>query len=98
MLINGHPYYKYLDPPLISSTDAGTIQCSKPILRSTVPSLCPAHVIKTEKAIKQALKKGGISVSSSAKLASKFQCVISEYVRLIQNRRRAVAAKGSGDL
>jgi len=63
---------------IVSSTHSGAIQCSKPILRSCIPSLCPAHVQKTEKAIKQALKMGGLSVSSSAKLASKFQCITSE--------------------
>jgi len=78
---------------IVSSTHSGAIQCSKPILRSCIPSLCPAHVQKTEKAIKQALKMGGLSVSSSAKLASKFQCITSEYVRIIQNRRRAAAAE-----
>lgn len=83
---------------IVSSTGSGAIQCSKPILVSTIPSLCSAHVQKMEKAIKQALKKGGVSVSSSAKLAPKFQCVISEYVRNIQNRRRAAAAAASCNL
>ncbi|KAJ8426385.1 hypothetical protein Cgig2_000580 [Carnegiea gigantea] len=84
------PLTKYCHPHIL--TGSGAIQCSKPILVSTIPSLCSAHVQKMEKAIKQALKKGGVSVSSSAKLAPKFQYVISEYVRNIQNRRRAAAA------
>ncbi|KAK0591691.1 hypothetical protein LWI29_006394 [Acer saccharum] len=57
-------------PPLDSefltrtSGQAGPIFCGKPILRSTVPSLCLAHFQKAEKHVARALRKAGLNVTS----------------------------------
>lgn len=79
----------------ISSAQAGPITCGKPILSSTVPSLCPIHFQVAQKAVRRALKKAGLNMSSSSKLAPKFHVIIAEYVRQIQAKRRtAQRAKG----
>ncbi|ONK77777.1 uncharacterized protein A4U43_C02F10420 [Asparagus officinalis] len=62
------------------------ITCGKPVLRSTVPCLCPVHFQRIQKQISQALKKAG--VSSSNKAPPKFHVLVSECVRQIQARRR----------
>ncbi|OWM67407.1 hypothetical protein CDL15_Pgr019867 [Punica granatum] len=74
---------------VIKSAQAGPITCSKPILRSTVPSLCSLHSQKAQRDVSRALRKGGLSVASSNKLASKFHVIVAEYVRQIQAKRRA---------
>lgn len=71
------------------SAQAGPITCGKPILRSTVPSLCNVHFQKAQKHVTRALKKAGLSVSSSNKLAPKFHVIVAEYVREIQGKRKA---------
>ncbi|KAI8029641.1 INO80 complex subunit D [Camellia lanceoleosa] len=63
--------------------------CMKPILRSTVPSLCPLHLQKAEKHVTRALRKAGLNVTSTSKLAPKFHVVVAEYVRQIQSKRKA---------
>uniref|UniRef100_A0A803KU92 KAT8 regulatory NSL complex subunit 2 n=1 Tax=Chenopodium quinoa TaxID=63459 RepID=A0A803KU92_CHEQI len=73
----------------------GPILCGRPILKSTVPSLCNIHFPKAQKDVKHALKKAGLNVSSSSKLAPKFHVIIAEYVNLIQSKRRA-AQKHNG--
>jgi hypothetical protein len=73
----------------ISSAQAGPITCGKPILRSTVPSLCSVHFQKAQKHVTRALKKAGLNVSSSSKLAPKFHVIVTEYVCHIQTKRRA---------
>ncbi|KAL2249185.1 INO80 complex subunit D-like [Sesamum indicum] len=73
----------------IKSSTTGPILCGKPILRSTVPSYCPLHFQKAEKHMVRALKKAGLNVSSTSKLAPKFHVIIAEYVRQIQQKRRA---------
>ncbi|GAA0164609.1 hypothetical protein LIER_20203 [Lithospermum erythrorhizon] len=73
----------------IKSSTSGPILCGKPILRSTVPSYCTLHLQKAEKHVTKAFKKAGLNVSSTSKLAPKFHVVIAEYVREIQNKRRA---------
>ncbi|KAK2641795.1 hypothetical protein Ddye_023558 [Dipteronia dyeriana] len=73
---------------VIKSAQAGPITCGKPILRSTVPSLCNVHFQKAQKHVTRALKKAGHNVSSSSKLAPKFHVIVSEYVREIQAKRR----------
>ncbi|XVE97176.1 hypothetical protein REPUB_Repub02eG0288800 [Reevesia pubescens] len=78
---------------VIKSAHAGPITCGKPILRSTVPSLCAVHFQKAQKHVNRALKKAGLNVSSSSKLAPKFHVVVAEYVHQIQAKRRA-ARKG----
>lgn len=75
---------------VIKSAMAGPITCGKPILRSTVPSLCSVHFQKAETTLKKALKKAGLNNSSSSKLAPKFHVIVAEYVRQIQAKRRAI--------
>jgi len=74
---------------LLNSAQAGPITCGKPILRSTVPALCSVHFQKAQKHVTRALKKAGLNVTSSSKLAPKFHVVVTEYVREIQAKRRA---------
>ncbi|XVF76916.1 hypothetical protein PTKIN_Ptkin13bG0305900 [Pterospermum kingtungense] len=74
---------------VIKSAHAGPITCGKPILRSTVPSLCTVHFQKAQKHVNRALKKAGLNVSSSTKLAPKFHVIVAEYVHQIQAKRRA---------
>lgn len=81
---------------VIKSAQAGPILCGKPILRSTIPSLCNIHFQKAQKHATRALKKAGLNVSSSSKLAPKFHVVIAEYVNQIQSKRRA-ACKANGE-
>ncbi|XP_009760505.1 uncharacterized protein LOC107770753 [Nicotiana tabacum] len=73
----------------IKSSPTGPILCGKPILRSTVPSYCSLHFQKAEKHVTRALKKAGLNVSNTSKLAPKFHVIVAEYVSQIQNRRRA---------
>lgn len=73
---------------VIKSAMAGPITCGKPILRSTVPSLCSVHFQKAQKHVNRALKKAGLNNSSSNKLAPKFHVVVAEYVRQIQAKRK----------
>lgn len=79
-----------------SSAQAGPITCGKPILRSTIPSLCNVHFQKAQKHVTRALKKAGLNVSSSSKLAPKFHVIVTEYVRQIQAKRRAVQKENLG--
>ncbi|KDP42822.1 hypothetical protein JCGZ_23764 [Jatropha curcas] len=74
---------------VIKSAQAGPITCGKPILRSTAPSLCSVHFQKAQKHVTRALKKAGLNVSSSSKLAPKFHVIVAEYVRQIQAKRKA---------
>ncbi|GFZ11366.1 hypothetical protein Acr_22g0007640 [Actinidia rufa] len=71
------------------SSPTGPSRCMKPVLRSTVPSLCPLHLQKAEKHVTRALRKAGLNVTSTSKLAPKFHVVVAEYVRQIQSKRRA---------
>ncbi|XP_061950414.1 uncharacterized protein LOC133673559 [Populus nigra] len=74
---------------VIKSAQAGPITCGKPILRSTAPALCTVHFQKAQKHVTQALRKAGLNVSSSSKLAPKFHVIVTEYVRQIQAKRKA---------
>lgn len=80
---------------VIKSAQAGPILCGKPILRSAIPSLCNIHFQKAQKHVSRALKKSGLNVSSSSKLAPKFHVIVAEYVHQIQVKRRA-AQKADG--
>lgn len=73
---------------VFASSPTGPILCGKPILRSTVPSYCSLHFQKAEKHVARALKKAGLNVSSTSKLAPKFHVIVAEYVRQIQSKRR----------
>lgn len=72
---------------VIKSAQAGPILCGKPILRSTVPSLCNVHFQKAQKHVTRALKKAGLN-SNSSKVAPKFHVIVAECVRQIQAKRR----------
>ncbi|XP_050373846.1 uncharacterized protein LOC126791432 [Argentina anserina] len=74
---------------VIKSAQAGPITCGKPILRSTSPSLCTVHFQKAQKHVTRSLRKAGLNVTSSSKLAPKFHVIVAEYVRQIQSKRRA---------
>lgn len=73
----------------IKSTQTGPILCCKPVLRSTVPLLCSTHMQVAEKHLIRALKRAGLNVYSTKKLAPKFHVLVPEFVRQIQTRRRA---------
>ncbi|KAI3807880.1 hypothetical protein L1987_23816 [Smallanthus sonchifolius] len=73
---------------VIKSSQAGPIICGKPVRKCTVPILCAPHFQKAEKHVARALKKEGLNVSSTNKLAPKFHIIIAEYVRQIQSNRR----------
>ncbi|KAL8160343.1 hypothetical protein V2J09_001880 [Rumex salicifolius] len=74
---------------VIKSAQAGPIICGKPILRSTVSSLCNAHFEKDKKQCTRALRKAGLT-SSSSKLPPKFHVIVAEYVHQIKSKRRAL--------
>lgn len=74
---------------IIKIAQQGPILCGRPILRSTVPSLCNIHFPKAQKDVKHALKKAGLNGTSSSKLAPKFHVILAEYVHLIQSKRKA---------
>ncbi|KAF5726329.1 INO80 complex subunit D-like isoform X1 [Tripterygium wilfordii] len=63
---------------VIMSAHAGPILCGKPVLRSTIPVLCATHLQKSEKYLKQALKKQGLNVTSPSKLVLKFHMMVTE--------------------
>ncbi|KAF8402267.1 hypothetical protein HHK36_013219 [Tetracentron sinense] len=70
-------------------SQAGPVFCGKPTLRSTVPSLCTIHFQMAQKHVTRALKKAGLNITSSNKLAPKFHVLVAESVRQIQTKRRA---------
>ncbi|PSR92820.1 INO80 complex subunit D like [Actinidia chinensis var. chinensis] len=71
------------------SSPTGPGRCMKPVLRSTVPSLCPLHLQKAEKHVTRALRKAGLNVTSTSQLAPKYHVVVAEFVHQIQSKRRA---------
>lgn len=73
----------------IKSAQGRPVLCQKPVLISTVSSLCSMHFQKAERQVARALKKEGLSFSSPSKLASKLHVVVTEFVRQIQTKRRA---------
>ncbi|KAL0908130.1 hypothetical protein M5K25_022603 [Dendrobium thyrsiflorum] len=72
---------------VIKSTNNGPHICAKPVLRSAVPSLCPAHFQRAQRQVSQALKKAGFNVSSYNRPFPKLSVVISECVKQIQAKR-----------
>ncbi|KAJ8753045.1 hypothetical protein K2173_011813 [Erythroxylum novogranatense] len=74
---------------VLKSAQGRPVLCGKPILRSTVPALCPPHFQKAETYLARALKKAGLNVFSTTKLAPKFHVIVAEFVRQIQHRRRS---------
>lgn len=77
---------------VIKSAQMGQITCGRPILRSKVPALCNVHLHKAHRA----LKKAGLPIPSSSKLAPKFHVIVAEYVQQIQAKRRA-ALRANGN-
>ncbi|PON55374.1 KAT8 regulatory NSL complex subunit [Parasponia andersonii] len=75
---------------VIKSMQSGPLLCCKPVLRTTVPSLCPTHFQKNEKCLIRDLRKAGLNVSSLSNLAPKLHVIVAEYVCQIQTRRRAI--------
>ncbi|KAL9436692.1 hypothetical protein AB3S75_022691 [Citrus x aurantiifolia] len=73
---------------VIKSAVQGPITCGKPIIKSTSPALCSVHFQKAQKHVNRALKKAGLNVSSSSKLAPKFHVIVAEYIHQIQAKRR----------
>uniref|UniRef100_A0A7N0TT27 KAT8 regulatory NSL complex subunit 2 n=1 Tax=Kalanchoe fedtschenkoi TaxID=63787 RepID=A0A7N0TT27_KALFE len=73
---------------VIKSAQAGPIICGKPILRSSTPSVCQGHLQKTQQQISRALKKAGLNVNTSNKVAPKFHLILAEYTCQIQKKRR----------
>ncbi|CAN6483160.1 unnamed protein product [Victoria cruziana] len=73
---------------VIKSGQTCPITCGKPVLRAAVPSLCALHFQKVRTHVAKSLKKAGLNMSSSNKLAPKFHVIISEYVNYIQTKRR----------
>ncbi|KAE9589306.1 putative DNA-binding domain, KAT8 regulatory NSL complex subunit 2 [Lupinus albus] len=73
---------------VIKCAEAEPIRCGKPILRSSVPSLCTAHFQKAQKHISTTLKKTRMKVSSTSKMAPKLHIIVTEYIRHIQMKRR----------
>ncbi|CAN0923114.1 INO80 complex subunit D [Linum grandiflorum] len=92
---------------VLRSASAGPLICGRPILQTTAPSLCTLHFQKAQQHVTRALKKAGLNVTASSKVAPKFHVIVSEYVNQIQAKRRAARrlksnkdvdndAKGSG--
>ncbi|KAI4334727.1 hypothetical protein L6164_013439 [Bauhinia variegata] len=73
---------------VIKSAQAGPITCGKPIMKSTVPSLCTVHFQKAQKHLSRTLKRSGSNISTTCKLAPKFHVVVTEYIRQIQAKRK----------
>lgn len=73
----------------VFSTQTGPILCCKPVLRSTVPLLCSTHMQVAEKHLIRGLKRAGLNIYSTKKLAPKFHILVTEFVRQIQTKRRA---------
>ncbi|KAG6402352.1 hypothetical protein SASPL_139230 [Salvia splendens] len=71
----------------------GPILCGKPILRSTVPSYCSVHFQKAEKYMVRLLKKSGLNIASTSKLAPKLHVLVADWIRRIQQKRRAAEAR-----
>ncbi|GAB2277156.1 hypothetical protein Dimus_011863 [Dionaea muscipula] len=83
---------------LIKSGPTGRVLCRQPVLRSNVASLCPIHFQRVGKNVTKALKKAGLSVAASTRLASKFHLVVTEYVHHIQAKRKAAMKETVDDL
>ncbi|XP_058737678.1 uncharacterized protein LOC131609880 [Vicia villosa] len=67
----------------------GPSYCNKPVLRSMVPCVCPAHYQLGEKCLLRAVKRAGYNISVNGKPSPNFHELVPEFVRQIQNRRRA---------
>ncbi|XP_045805660.1 INO80 complex subunit D-like [Trifolium pratense] len=68
----------------------GPSYCNKPVLRSTVPCACPTHYQLGEKCLLRALKRAGYNVPVNSKPSPKLHELVPEFVRQIQNKRKAL--------
>lgn len=73
----------------LCSLPTGPSYCNKPVLRSMVPCACPAHYQLGEKCLLRAVKRAGYNISVNGKPSPNFHELVPEFVRQIQNRRRA---------
>ncbi|KAJ7976337.1 INO80 complex subunit D-like [Quillaja saponaria] len=71
------------------SSPAGPTYCPKTVLRATIPPLCPAHLTGAERCLLRQLKRTGLNITTTRKLAPKFHVLVAEYVHQIQLKRRA---------
>lgn len=69
--------------------------CQKPILRATMPSLCPAHSQKVQKHLLQSLKKNNVNLVSSGRSTTQFNTILVEHIRMIRERRKKALKKAS---
>ncbi|GKV27945.1 hypothetical protein SLEP1_g37056 [Rubroshorea leprosula] len=63
--------------------------CGMPVLRCINPPQCATHSQLAERYLVRALRRAGLNVSSSSKVAPKLHIVVADYVRQIQAKRRA---------
>lgn len=71
------------------SLPTGPVFCNKPVLRSMVPLVCPAHYQLGEKCLLRAVKRAGHNVPVNGKPSPQLHLLIPEFVRQIQNKRKA---------
>ncbi|KAL4591225.1 hypothetical protein LXL04_004181 [Taraxacum kok-saghyz] len=71
----------------------GNAICGRPALRLMLPSLCSCHFQLAQENVIRALRKAGLNITSSKKIAPKLHVVMAEYVREIQERRRIIASR-----
>lgn len=90
--------YKACTYVVNSHPETGPVHCGKPILRATVPSLCSEHFGMAQTHVTRALRKAGLNISSSSKLAPKFHVIVAESVRQINMKRRERKSNVSHDL
>ncbi|CAL0320684.1 unnamed protein product [Lupinus luteus] len=83
---------------VIKCAESGPIRCGKPILRSSVSSLCNAHFEKAQKHISTTLKKTRINVSSTSKMVPKLHIIVTEYIRHIQMKRRKELSRKKSEI
>lgn len=86
---------------VIRSGSGGSIHCGRPVLCAIPLLLCPEHQEMAQKQTKRALKRSSPAFPSSrgrefqsgnSKGSPKLHLIINEYVRVIQRKRRHLAA------
>ncbi|KAJ6909908.1 hypothetical protein NC652_020805 [Populus alba x Populus x berolinensis] len=79
----------------IKSAQGRPVLCQKPVLISTVSSLCSMHFQKAERQVARALKKEGLSFSSPSKLASKLHVNLDVYaLKLLMREKLVISLTG----
>ncbi|KAM7260441.1 hypothetical protein ACFE04_016182 [Oxalis oulophora] len=78
---------------IIKSAQSGPQRCLKPILKSTVPSICAADFPKAQKHFTLAMKRVGHNVSPSTLANPDLHVMLKEFVRhIVTNRKPKVKA------